>query len=155
MKTYEQFQENVATSILKSKPAQKIIGKTGAGRFVRSLALPDTISGTKIPFTNIKAPINKFTKALDVPYKSATDSIATGPGAPVTFATSLLARSYGPGLSKFGKKLDKARTDTRKSVQKGLEKSGDKNSQFNADRYMSNFKGVNNKPLYPSPIPKV
>ena len=54
-----------------------------------------------------------------------------------------------------GKKLNKVRTDTRKNIVKGLEKSGDKNSQFNADRYMSNFKGVNNKPLYPSPIPKV
>ena len=155
MKTYKQFQENVATSILKSKPVQKLIGKTTAGRFVRSFALPDTISGTKIPFTNIKAPINKFTKALDVPYKSATDSIATGPGAPLTFATSLLGRSYGPILSKIGKKVDKARTDTRKSIQKGLEKSGDKNSKFNANRYMSSFKNVDGKPLYPSSVPKI
>ena len=142
MKTFQQFQENVANSILKSKPVQTLIGKTTGGRFVRSFALPDTISGTKIPFTNIKAPINKFTKALDVPYKSATDSIATGPGAPLTFATSLLGRSYGPTLSKIGKKVDKARTDTRKSIQKGLEKSGDKNAQFNADRYMSTFPKV-------------
>ena len=79
----------------------------------------------------------------------------TGPAAPVTFATSLAARAYGPGLSKLGKAKEKARLDTRKNMVKGLEKSGDKNAQFNADRYMSNFKGVNNKPLYPSPIPKV
>jgi len=150
MKTYKQFQENLVKNI-----GGKILGKTPGGRFVRSFALPDTISGTKIPFTNIKAPINKFTKALDVPYKSATDAIGTGPAAPVTFATSLLARGFGPGLSKFGKKLDKARNDTRKSVEKGLEKSGDKNSKFNANRYMSSFKNVDGKPLYPSSVPKV
>ena len=155
MKTYKQFQENVANSILKSKPVQTLIGKTTGGRFVRSFALPDTISGTKIPFTNIKAPTNKFTKALDPIYKSATDAIGTGPAAPVTFGTSLLGRSYGPILSKIGKKVDKARTDTRKSIQKGLEKSGDKNSQFNANRYMGTFRNVDGKPLYPSSVPKV
>ena len=57
--------------------------------------------------------------------------------------------------SKLGKAKEKARLDTRKDMLKGLEKSGDKNAQYNADRYMSNFKGVNNKSLYPSPIPKV
>ena len=150
MKTYKQFQENLVKNI-----GGKILGKTSGGRLVRSLALPDTISGTKIPFTNIKAPINKFTKALDPIYKSATDAMGTGPAAPVTFATSLLARSYGPTLSKIGKKVDKARTDTRKSIQKGLEKSGDKNSKFNANRYMSSFKNVDGKPLYPSSVPKV
>ena len=155
MKTYKQFQENVATSILKSKPVQKIVGKTPAGRFIRSFALPDTISGTKVPFTNLKVPKNKITKTLDLPYQAATDAMFTGPAAPVTFATSLAARAYGPGLSKLGKEKEKARLDTRKNIVKGLEKSGDKNSQFNADRYMSNFKGVDNKPLYPSPIPKV
>ena len=155
MKTYKQFQENIANSILKSKPVQTLIGKTTGGRFVRSFALPDTISGTKIPFTNIKAPINKFTKALDVPYKSATDSIATGPGAPVTFATSLAARAYGPSLANLGKAKEKARLETRKTMLGALNKSGDKNSQFNVDKYMSTFKGVNNKPLYPSPIPKI
>ena len=155
MKTYKQFQENVVTSILKSKPAQQIMGKTNAGRFVRSFALPDTISGTKIPFTNLKIPKNKFTKTLDLPYQAATDSMFTGPAAPVTFATSLAARAYGPSLSKLGKEKEKARLDTRKDMLKGLEKSGDKNAQFNVDRYMSNFKGVNNKSLYPSPIPKV
>ena len=155
MKTYKQFQENIATSILKSKPVQKIVGKTSAGRFIRSFALPDTISGTKVPFTNLKIPKNKITKTLDLPYQAATDAMFTGPAAPVTFATSLAARAYGPGLSKLGKAKEKSRLDTRKNIVKGLEKSGDKNSQFNADRYMSNFKGVNNKPLYPSPIPKV
>ena len=155
MKTYKQFQENIANSILKSKPVQTLIGKTPGGRFVRSFALPDTISGTKIPFTNIKAPTNKFTKALDPIYKSATDAIGTGPAAPVTFGTSLLSRAYGPTLSKLGKGIDKARNDTRKSVEKGLEKSGDKNSKFKANRYMSSFKNVDGKPLYPSSVPKI
>ena len=155
MKTYKQFQENVATSILKSKPAQALLGKSIGGRFVRSLALPDTISGTKIPFTKFKVPKNKYTKTLDLPYQAATDAMFTGPAAPVTFATSLAARAYGPGLSKLGKAKEKARLDTRKNMVKGLEKSGDKNAQFNADRYMSNIKGVKNKPLYPSLIPKV
>ena len=155
MKTYKQFQENVATSILKSKPAQALIGKSPAGRLVRSLALPDTISGTKIPFTNLKIPKNKFTKTLDLPYQAATDSMFTGPAAPVTFATSLAARAYGPGLSKLGKAKEKARLDTRKNMVKGLEKSGDKNAQFNVDKYMSNFKGVDGKSLYPSLIPKI
>ena len=155
MKTYKQFQENIATSILKSKPVQKIVGKTSAGRFIRSFALPDTISGTKVPFTNLKIPKNKITKTLDLPYQAATDAMFTGPAAPVTFATSLAARAYGPGLSKLGKAKEKARLDTRKNMVKGLEKSGNKNAQFNVDKYMSTFKGVNNKPLYPSPIPKI
>ena len=150
MKTYKQFQENIIRSI-----GSGIIGKTGKGKFIRSLALPDTISGTKIPFTNLKVPKNKITKTLDLPYQAATDAMFTGPAAPVTFATSLAARAYGPGLSKLGKEKEKARLDTRKNIVQGLEKSGDKNAQYNADRYMSNFKGVNNKPLYPSPIPRV
>ena len=150
MKTYKQFQENLIKNV-----GGKLIGKTPAGRFVRSLALPDTISGTKIPFTKFKVPKNKFTKTLDLPYQAATDSMFTGPAAPVTFATSLAARAYGPGLSKLGKAKEKARLDTRKNIVQGLEKSGDKNAQYNADRYMSNFKGVNNKSLYPSPISKV
>ena len=150
MKTYKQFQENLIKNV-----GGKLIGKTPAGRFIRSFALPDTISGTKIPFTNLKVPKNKITKTLDLPYQAATDAMFTGPAAPVTFATSLAARAYGPHLSKLGKAKEKARLDTRKNVVKGLEKSGDKNAQFNADRYMSNFKGVNNKSLYPSPIPKI
>ena len=157
MKTFQQFQESLslAKRVIQSKPVQKLIGRTTAGRVTRSLALPDTISGTKIPFTKFQVPKNKFTKTLDIPYKAATDSMFTGPAAPATFATSLLARSFGPGLSKFGKKLDKARRDTRKNVVKGLEKSGDKNSQFNADRYMSTFKNVDGKSLYPSLIPNI
>ena len=150
MKTYKQFQENILTNI-----GSRILGKTGAGRFVRSLALPDTISGTKIPFTNLKIPKNKFTKTLDLPYQAATDSMFTGPAAPVTFATSLAARAYGPGLSKLGKAKEKARLDTRKNMLSALNKSGDKNAQFNVDRYMTNFKGVDGKSLYPSLIPKV
>ena len=150
MKTYKQFQENLVKNV-----GGRIIGKTPAGRFIRSFALPDTISGTKIPFTNLKVPKNKITKTLDLPYQAATDAMFTGPAAPVTFATSLAARAYGPGLSKLGKEKEKARLDTRKNIVQGLEKSGDKNAQYNADRYMSNFKGVNNKPLYPSPIPRV
>ena len=78
-----------------------------------------------------------------------------GPAAPVTFATSLAARAYGPGLSKLGKAKEKARLDTRKSMLSALNKSGDKNAQFNVDKYMSNFKGVDGKSLYPSPIPKI
>jgi len=150
MKTYKQFQENILTNI-----GSRILGKTGAGRFVRSLALPDTISGTKIPFTNLKIPKNKFTKTLDLPYQAATDSMFTGPAAPVTFATSLAARAYGPGLSKLGKAKEKARLDTRKNMLSALNKSGDKNAQFNVDKYMSNFKGVDGKSLYPSLIPKI
>tara|TARA_B100000214_G_scaffold12670_1_gene9010 strand:+ start:135 stop:581 length:447 start_codon:yes stop_codon:yes gene_type:complete len=148
MKTYKEFQESLS---LAKNLGGRVIGKTPAGRFVRGLALPDKISGTKIPFTKIQAPTNKITKALDVPYQSATDAIGTGPAAPLVFATSMATRMLSPA----GKKLNKVRTDTRKNIVKGLEKSGDKNSQFNTDRYMSNFKGVNNKPLYPSPIPKV
>jgi len=148
MKTYTEFKESLS---LAKNLGGRVIGKTPAGRFVRSFALPDKISGAKIPFTKIKAPTNKITKALDVPYQSATDAIGTGPAAPLVFTTSMATRMLSPA----GKKLNKVRTDTRKNIVKGLEKSGDKNSQFNADRYMSNFKGVNNKPLYPSPIPKV
>ena len=148
MKTYTEFKESLS---LAKNIGGRVIGKTPAGRFVRSLGLPDKISGVKVPFTKIQAPTNKITKALDVPYKSATDAIGTGPAAPLVFATSMATRMLSP----VGKKLNKVRTDTRKNIVKGLEKSGDKNSQFNADRYLSNFKGVNNKPLYPSPIPKV
>ena len=155
MKTYKQFQESLtlAKKAIKSPLGNKILGKTTAGKFVRKMIapIPDKISGFKIPFTKIQAPTNKFTKALDVPYQSATDAIGTGPAAPLVFATSMATRMLSP----VGKKLNKVRTDTRKNMVKGLEKSGDKNAQFNADRYMSNFKGVNNKPLYPSPIPKV
>ena len=79
----------------------------------------------------------------------------TGPAAPVTFATSLAARAYGPGLSKLGKAKEKARLDTRKNMLSALNKSGDKNAQFNVDKYMSNFKGVDGKSLYPSLIPKI
>ena len=150
MKTYKQFQENIVRSI-----GSTILGKTGKGKFVRSLALPDTISGTKIPFTKLKIPKNNFTKMLDLPYQAATDSMFTGPAAPVTFATSLAARAYGPSLSNLGKAKEKARLQTRKDMLGALNKSGDKNSQFNVDKYMSTFKGVNNKPLYPSPIPKI
>ena len=152
MKTYKEFKESLS---LAKNIGGRILGKTGAGRFVRSLALPDTISGTKIPFTNLKIPKNKFTKTLDLPYQAATDSMFTGPAAPVTFATSLAARAYGPGLSKLGKAKEKARLDTRKNMLSALNKSGDKNAQFNVDKYMSNFKGVDGKSLYPSLIPKI
>ena len=135
MKTYTEFKESLS---LAKNIGGRVIGKTPAGRFVRSLGLPDKISGVKVPFTKIQAPTNKITKALDVPYKSATDAIGTGPAAPLVFATSMATRMLSPA----GKKLNKVRTDTRKNIVKGLEKSGDKNSQFNADRYMSNFKGV-------------
>ena len=155
MKNYKQFQENVATSILKSKPAQALIGKNVGGRFVRSLALPDTISGTKIPFTKFKVPVNKFTKTLDLPFNATKDSMFMGPAAPLAFMGSLTTRAFGPGLSKLGQAKEKARLDTRKSMLSALKKSGDKNAQFNVDKYMSTFKGVNNKPLYPSPIPKI
>ena len=149
MKTYKEFKESLS---LAKNIGGRVLGKTPAGRFVRRFALPDKISGFKVPFTKMKPlPTNKYTKALDVPYQSATDAIGTGPAAPLVFATSMATRMLSPA----GKKLNKVRTDTRKNIVKGLEKSGDKNSQFNADRYMSNFKGVNNKPLYPSPIPKV
>ena len=155
MKTFNQFQENIATSILKSKPAQTLIGKTPAGRFVRSLGLPDKVADFGIPFTKMKLGTNKVTQALDVPYKAATDSMFMGPAAPLTFMGSLATRAYGPGLSKLGKAKEKARLDTRKNMLSALNKSGDKNAQFNVDKYMSTFKGVNNKPLYPSPIPKI
>ena len=155
MKTFNQFQENVATSILKSKPAQTLLGKTTAGRFVRSLGLPDKVAAIGIPFTKYKLCTNKVNQALNLPYKAATDAIGTGPLAPFTFMGSLATRAFGPGLSKLGQAKEKARLDTRKSMLGALNKSGDKNAQFNVDKYMSNFKGVNNKSLYPSPIPKV
>ena len=155
MKTFNQFQENIATSILKSKPAQALIGKTPAGRFVRSLGLPDKVADFGIPFTKMKLGTNKVTQALDIPYKAATDSMFMGPAAPLTFFGSLASRAYGPGLTKLGKAKEKARLETRKTMLGALTKSGDKNSQFNVDKYMSTFKGVNNKPLYPSPIPKI
>ena len=155
MKTFNQFQENVATSILKSKPAQALIGKTPAGRFVRSFTIPDKVADFGIPFTKYKLGTNKVTQALDLPYKAATDSMFMGPAAPLTFMGSLATRAFGPGLSKLGQAKEKARLDTRKSMLSALNKSGDKNAQFNVDKYMSTFKGVNNKPLYPSPIPKI
>ena len=151
MKTYKQFQENVAANILKSKPAQALIGKTPAGRFVRRLGLPDNVADIGVPFTKYKLGTNKVTQALNPIYKSATDSIGTGPAAPVVFTTSLATRLLSP----VGKKLAKVRGDTRKTMVRGLEKSGDKNAQYNADRYMSTFKNVDGKSLYPSLIPKI
>ena len=155
MKTFNQFQENVATSILKSKPAQALIGKTPAGRFVRSLGLPDKVADIGIPFTKRKLGTNKVTQALNIPYKAGTDSMFMGPLAPVTFMGSLATRAFGPGLSKLGQAREKARLETRKNMLSALKKSGDKNSQFNVDRYMSNFKNVDGKSLYPSLIPKI
>ena len=152
MKTFKEFQEGVA---LAKNIAGAVFGKTGKGRLTRNILFPDTISGTKIPFTKIGVPKNQFTKALDIPYKSAKDAMFSGPAAFPTFLTSLAARTYGPHLSQLGKAKEKARLDTRKDMLKGLEKSGDKNAQFNVDRYMSNFKGVDGKSLYPSLIPKV
>ncbi len=148
MKTYTEFKESLS---LAKNIGGKIIGKTPAGRFVRRLGLPDNVADIGVPFTKYKLGKNKVTQALNPIYKSATDAVGTGPAAPLVFTTSLATRFLSPA----GKKLNQVRTDTRKNIVKGLEKSGDKNSQFNADRYMSNFKGVNNKPLYPSPIPKV
>ena len=153
MKTYKNFQESLslAQKAISSPVGSKILGKTNAGRFVRRLFLPDKVADFGVPFTKYKLGKNKVTQALNPIYKSATDAAGTGPAAPLVFGTSLATRLLSPA----GKKLDKARTDTRKNIVKGLEKSGDKNAQYNADRYMSNFKGVNNKSLYPSPIPKV
>ena len=148
MKTYTEFKESLS---LAKNIGGRIIGKTPAGRFVRRLGLPDNVADIGVPFTKYKLGKNKVTQALNPIYKSATDAVGTGPAAPLVFGTSLATRMLSPA----GKKLDKARTDTRKNIVKGLEKSGDKNAQFNADRYMSNFKGVNNKSLYPSPIPKI
>ena len=148
MKTYKEFKESAS---LAKNIGTRILGKTPAGRFVRRLGLPDNVADIGVPFTKYKLGKNKVTQALNPIYKSATDAIGTGPAAPLVFTTSLATRMLSPA----GKKLNKVRTDTRKNIVKGLEKSGDKNSQFNADRYMSNFKGVNNKPLYPSTIPKV
>ena len=159
MKTFKEFQESLtlAKKAIKSPLGSRILGKTPAGRFVRKLVtpIPDKVADFGIPFTKYKLGTNKVTQALDVPYKAATDAIGTGPLAPLTFMGSLAARAFGPPLGKLGKAKEKARLDTRKDMVKGLEKSGDKNAQFNVDKYMSTFKGVNNKPLYPSPIPKV
>ena len=155
MKTFNQFQENVATSILKSKPAQALIGKTPAGRFVRSIGFPDKVADFGVPFTKYKLGKNKVTQALNPFYKAGTDAMFSGPAAPFVAMGSLATRAFGPGLSKLGKAKEQARLDTRKNIVKGLEKSGDKNAQFNVDRYMTNFKGVDGKSLYPSLIPKV
>ena len=159
MKTYKQFQESLtlAKKAINSPLGSRIIGKTPAGRFVRKLVtpIPDKVADFGVPFTKYKLGTNKVTQALDIPYKAATDSIGTGPLAPLTFVGSLAARAFGPPLGELGKAKEKARLNTRKDMVKGLEKSGDKNAQFNVDKYMSTFKGVNNKPLYPSPIPKV
>ena len=148
MKTYKEFQESAS---LAKNIGTRILGKTPAGRFVRRLGLPDSVADIGVPFTKYKLGTNKVTQALNPLYKSATDSIGTGPAAPVVFATSLATRLLSP----VGKKLDKVRRDTRKTMVKGLEKSGDKNAQYNADRYMSTFKNVDGKSLYPSLIPKV
>ena len=157
MKTFKEFQESLtlAKKAISSPVGSKILGKTNAGRFVRRLFLPDKVADFGVPFTKYKLGNNKVTQALNLPYKAATDSIGTGPLAPYTFMGSLATRAFGPPLSKLGKAKEKARLNTRKTMVKGLEKSGDKNAQFNVDKYMSTFKGVNNKPLYPSPIPKV
>jgi len=148
MKTYTEFQESAS---LAKNIGTRILGKTPAGRFVRRFTLPDKVADIGIPFTKYKLGTNKVTKALNPIYQSATDSVGTGPAAPLVFATSLATRALSP----VGKKLNKVRTDTRKNMVKGLEKSGDKNAQFNADRYMSNFKNADGKSLYPSLIPKV
>jgi hypothetical protein len=159
MKTFKEFQESltIAKKVIKSPLGSRILGKTPAGRFVRKVVtpIPDKVADFGIPFTKYKLGTNKVTQALDVPYKAATDAIGTGPFAPLTFMGSLAARAFGPPLGKLGKAKEKARLDTRRDMVKGLEKSGDKNAQFNVDKYMSTFKGVNNKPLYPSLIPKV
>ena len=159
MKTFKEFQESltIAKKVIKSPLGTRILGKTPAGRFVRKVVtpIPDKVADFGIPFTKYKLGTNKVTQALDVPYKAATDAIGTGPLAPLTFMGSLAARAFGPPLGKLGKAKEKARLDTRRDMVKGLEKSGDKNAQFNVDKYMSTFKGVNNKPLYPSLIPKV
>ena len=159
MKTYKNFQESLslAQKAIKSPLGSRIIGKTPAGRFVRKLVtpIPDKVADFGIPFTKYKLGTNKVTQALDIPYKAVTDSIGTGPLAPLTFMGSLATRAFGPPLAKLGQAKEKARLDTRKNMLKSLEKSGDKNAQFNVDRYMTNFKGVDGKSLYPSLIPKV
>ena len=152
MKTYKEFQESAS---LARNIGTRILGKTPAGRFVRRLGLPDKVADIGIPFTKYKLGTNKVTQALNLPYQAATDAIGTGPLAPLTFMGSLATRAFGPPLAKLGKAKEKARLDTRKDMLKGLEKSGDKNAQFNVDRYMTNFKGVDGKSLYPSLIPKV
>ncbi len=148
MKTYKEFQESAS---LAKNIGTRILGKTPAGRFVRRLGLPDNVADIGVPFTKYKLGKNKVTQALNPIYKSATDAVGTGPAAPLVFTTSLATRLLSPA----GKKLDKVRRDTRKTMVKGLEKSGDKNAQYNADRYMSTFKNVDGKSLYPSLIPKV
>ena len=148
MKTYKEFQESAS---LAKNIGTRILGKTPAGRFVRRLGLPDKVADIGIPFTKYKLGTNKVTQALNPIYKSVTDSIGTGPAAPLVFTTSLATRLLSPA----SKKLDKVRRDTRKTMVKGLEKSGDKNAQYNADRYMSTFKGVDGKSLYPSLIPNL
>ena len=157
MKTYKNFQESLslAQKAISSPVGSKILGKTNAGRFVRRLFLPDKVADFGVPFTKFKLGNNKVTQALNLPYKAATDSIGTGPLAPFTFMGSLATRAFGPPLAKLGNAKEKARLDTRKDMLKGLEKSGDKNAQFNVDKYMTNFKGVDGKSLYPSLIPKV
>ena len=159
MKTYKNFQESLslAKKAINSPIGSRIIGKTPAGRFVRKLVtpIPDKVADFGIPFTKYKLGTNKVTQALNLPYQAATDAIGTGPLAPLTFMGSLATRAFGPPLAKLGKAKEKARLDTRKDMLKGLEKSGDKNAQFNVDRYMTNFKGVDGKSLYPSLIPKV
>ena len=159
MKTFKEFQESLtlAKKAIKSPLGSRILGKTPAGRFVRKMVtpIPDKVADFGIPFTKYKLGKNKVTDVLNLPYQAATDAIGTGPAAPFTFYGSLAARAFGPHLGKLGKAKEKARLNTRKDMVKGLEKSGDKNAQFNVDKYMSTFKGVDNKPLYPSPIPKV
>ena len=159
MKTFKEFQESltIAKKVIKSPLGSRILGKTPAGRFVRKVVtpIPDKVADFGIPFTKYKLGTNKVTQALNLPYQAATDAIGTGPFAPLTFTGSLAARAYGPHLSNLGKAKEKARLETRKNMLGALNKSGDKNAQFNVDKYMSTFKGVNNKPLYPSPIPKI
>ena len=157
MKTYKNFQESLtlAKKAINSPVGSKILGKTNAGKFVRRIFMPDKVADFGIPFTKYKLGTNKVTQALNLPYKAATDSMFMGPAAPLTFMGSLATRAFGPGLSKLGQAKEKARLDTRKNMLSALNKSGDKNAQFNVDKYMSTFKGVNNKSLYPSPIPKI
>ena len=152
MKTYKEFQESAS---LAKNIGTTIIGKTPAGRFVRSIGFPDKVADFGVPFTKYKLGKNKVTQALNPFYKAGTDAMFSGPAAPFVAMGSLATRAFGPGLSKLGKAKEKARLDTRKNIVKGLEKSGDKNSQFNADRYMTNFKGVDGKSLYPSLIPNL
>ena len=95
-----------------------------------------SMTSSSVPFTKMKLGTNKVTQALDIPYKAATDSMFMGPAAPLTFFGSLASRAYGPGLTKLGKAKEKARLETRKTMLGALTKSGDKNSQFNVDKYI-------------------